>query len=156
MTSRASIDAFIAEPALALFGLSRSGGKFGNLAWRELTKHGYRVYPVHPEAPAIAGTTCYPSLAGLPEPVNAALVVVPPAKALDVIEAIARAGIEHVWLQQGAESPEALARARELGLDVVAGECILMYARPHGIHRAHAWIWRVLGKTPGRMLSAEG
>jgi predicted CoA-binding protein len=45
-----------------------------------------------------------------------------------------------VWLQQGAESPDVIAASRELGLDVVAGECILMFAKPAGFHRAHRWV----------------
>jgi predicted CoA-binding protein len=55
MTSKAAIDAFVAQPALALVRISRSGGKFGNLACRELARKGYRVYPIHPSADAIDG-----------------------------------------------------------------------------------------------------
>jgi predicted CoA-binding protein len=42
-----------------------------------------------------------------------------------------------VWLQQGAESPEALALARDLGLNLVARKCVLMYAPP--VRSLHAW-----------------
>jgi hypothetical protein len=75
--------------------------------------------------------------------VHAVLVVVPPQQAIEVVRDAAAAGIRHVWLQQGAESPEAVRVGAELGLNVVSGECILMFARPTGIHRAHRWIRRL-------------
>jgi len=49
-SSKAAIEAFISQPALALIGISRSRKKFGNLAYRVLKSKGYRVYPIHPHA----------------------------------------------------------------------------------------------------------
>ena len=79
MTSRAAIEAFLARPAIAIAGVSRSGKKFGNLAWRELRAKGYRVHAIHPSADVIDGERCYRTFADLPEPVDALLVVVPPS-----------------------------------------------------------------------------
>lgn len=59
ITSRATVESFLAQPALALVGMSRSGKKFGNVAYRELTAKGYRVYPIHPAADSIDGVRCY-------------------------------------------------------------------------------------------------
>jgi predicted CoA-binding protein len=148
MSSKAMIDAFVSQPALALIGMSRTPGKFGNVAYRELKSKGYRVYPIHPSASAIDGVRCYNDFADLPETVDGALVIVPPESAIDVIRKAAKAGIRRVWLQQGAESPEVLNVGRELELDVISGECILMFARPGGFHKAHRWLWRLLGKLP--------
>jgi hypothetical protein len=147
-TTRASIDAFVSRPALAMVGLSRSGRKFGNLACRELRSKGYRVYPIHPTAEIIDGVRCYRRFADLPEPVETLLIVVPPAQAVRVLREAAAAGIRHVWLQQGAESSEVLQLAHELGLDVVAGQCILMFTKPTSYHRVHRWLWDLLGKVP--------
>ncbi|MGE5242973.1 MAG: CoA-binding protein [Betaproteobacteria bacterium] len=148
MTSQASVDAFLAQPALALVGMSRSGRKFGNLACRELTAKGYRVHPIHPSAEAIDGHRCYRRFADLPEPVDAVLVVVPSPQAAITVREAAAAGIHHVWLQQGAESPEVLRACRDAGIEAVSGECILMFAKPSGYHRAHRWMWRLLGRLP--------
>jgi predicted CoA-binding protein len=76
--------------------------------------------------------------------VGAALIVVPPARSRSLVQECVRLGIRNVWLQQGAESPEAVREARDAGLDCVARECVLMYAHPRGIHRLHRWIhdWR--------------
>src|SRR5436190_12285881 len=146
-TSRDAINRFIAQPAIAVVGVSRSGKKFGNLACRELSAKGYRIYPIHPSAQVIDGVRCYARLADLPEPVDAALVVVPSAQALPVVREAAAAGIHHVWLPQGAESVDVLKACHDLGLTFIWGECILMYAHPTGYHKAHRWLWRMLGKV---------
>ena len=148
MTTRAAVEAFLAEPALAVVGVSRSGKKFGNYASKALRERGYRVYPLHPSASAIDGVECYRNFDQLPEEVSAVLVVVPPVQAESVVRDAAAAGVRRVWLQQGAESPDVLQLCSELGVDVVAGECILMFARPRGVHRLHEWLWRLLGKSP--------
>lgn len=148
MTSRAAVERFIEQPALAIVGVSRSGRKFGNAAARELKAKGYRVYPIHPSATEIDGMRCYSSFEELPEHVESVLVVVPPAQAELVVRDAAKASIHQVWLQQGAESPAVLDTCRTLGLEVVSGECILMFAKPGSYHRLHKWVWQLLGKMP--------
>jgi uncharacterized protein len=135
--------AFLRDGAIAVVGVSRSGKKFGNAACRTLRDKGYRVYPIHPSATMIDGERCYARIADLPEPVTSLLIVVPPEKAVDVIAAAAADGIRHVWLQQGAESAAAIQLCQKLGLTVTAGECVLMYAEPTGVHKAHAWLHRL-------------
>jgi uncharacterized protein len=149
MTKQQSIDAFLANPAIAVVGVSRSGHKFGNSACRVLREKGYRVYVVHPRAGTIDGIPCYRRLVDLPEKVNAVLVVVPPWEAIEVIGEAAAAGVKYVWLQQGAESEEASNLAAKLHLTLIPGECVLMYAKPTGIHRAHRFVRRIMGVTPG-------
>jgi uncharacterized protein len=148
MSKRASIESFVAEPVLAIVGVSRWGKGFGNAAMRELRAKGYRVYPIHPLADDIAGEKFYRHFADLPERVNAVLIVVQPEQVIDVVLEAAAAGIHRVWLQQGADSPEAIARCRELGLDVISGECILMFAKPSGFHKVHKVIHGLFHKLP--------
>jgi len=143
-TEQATIDAFVAEPALALVGVSRNGKKFGNVALRELRSHGYRVYPVHPLATEIDGVRCFRSLAELPEPVGGVIISVPPDQAVVAVRGAAAAGIRRVWLQQGAGSPYVVTVCRELGLEPVVNQCILMFASPRGIHRAHRFLHDVM------------
>jgi uncharacterized protein len=149
MTSKATVDSFVAERTLAIVGVSRSGKGFGNVILRELSAKGYRMLPVHQEVPTIDGFRTSPSLAALPEKPGGVVVVVPPARALQVVRDAHAAGITRVWLQQGAGSPEAIRFCEEHGMTVVHGECLLMFADPTGfIHRAHRWVWRVTGKLP--------
>jgi predicted CoA-binding protein len=147
-TSRAAVDGFLAKPALAIVGASRTGRKFGNMAMRELRSRGYRVYPIHPIAESIDTVPCYASFEKLPEKVDALLVVVPPIAAIDVVREAAAAGVRYVWLQQGSESEDLIKLCRDLGLTVVTRECVLMFAQPKGFHKLHRWVWGALGKLP--------
>jgi len=148
MSSRRSVEAFVDQPAVALLGMSRSGKKFGNFAYRELTDRGYRVYPIHPVADLIGGVRCYRSFEALPERVDAALIVTSPVQTLAAVKQAAAAGVRCIWLQQGAESPKVMEACHELGLDTVSGECILMFAKPKSYHKVHRWLWGLLGKLP--------
>ena len=149
MTTRAVVDDFVSQRKLAVVGVSRHKAKFGNMAFKELRGKGYKLFPVHPHAETIEGERCYPSLAALPEPVGGVLVVVPPAQAEQVVRDAAAAGIRRVWLQQGAESATAIRFCEENGISAVHGECILMFAEPAAFyHRAHRWVWKLLGKLP--------
>src|SRR3954469_9807753 len=148
MTSQHSVEAFLNQPAMAVVGVSRQHKKFGNVACRELREKGYRLHVVHPSGESIDGAASYTSLKELPERVDAVLIVVPPAAAVQVVRDAAAAGIHHVWLQQGAESPAVLDACRELGLDTVSGECILMFAAPTGVHKFHRWVNRITRRLP--------
>ena len=148
MTTRSSVEKFLAQSHLGLVGASRGGKKFGNAVLRELTRKGYRVSVVHPEAAEIDGVRCVPSVTELPEEVGGLVVVVPPEQTEKVVREAAAKGVRRIWMQQGAESAAAIELCRESGIDLVHGECILMYAEPAGIHRFHHWLWKLLGKLP--------
>ncbi len=148
MTSQSSVEQFLAQRSLGLVGVSRSGKKFGNTVLRELAKRGYRVSVVHPQAAEIDGVRCYPSVSALPEEVGGLVLVVPPEETERVVREAVGAGVRDIWMQQGAESPAAIEYCAENGINVVHGECILMFAAPAGIHRFHHWIWGLFGKLP--------
>ena len=149
MNTKAAVNDFLAQRSLAVVGVSRGGKKFGNTAYRALKGKGYQLFPVHPEAEVLEGDKCYPSLSSLPEPVGGVLVVVPPAQTEQVVRDATAANIPRVWLQQGAGSDAAVRICEEHDISVVAGECILMFAEPLKFgHKAHRWVWRLLGKLP--------
>ena len=140
---------FVGRRRLALAGASRTGKKFGNLLLRELKARGYEVFPVHPEASELEGLPCARSVGALAGRVDGLVVVTPPAESERLVAAAADAGIGAVWLQQGAASDEALRVARERGVAVVHGHCLLMFLdRAGGVHRLHRLLWRLLGKLP--------
>jgi hypothetical protein len=149
MTSKESISDFLAQKKLALVGLSRRGGKFGNLILKDLAGKGYQVYPVHPDAEMIDGHACWKGLDLLPEKVGGAVLVVPPAETEKVVRQAAAAQIPRIWMQQGAESENAIRYCAENGISVVHGHCILMFAEPAGfLHRFHRFILKLFGRLP--------
>jgi hypothetical protein len=149
VTRKDLVEDFLSQRVLALAGASRTGKKFGNAILKELEAKGYEVLLVHPETAEINGKTCFPSLAALPKPVGGLLLVVPPAKAEQLVREAADLGIPRIWMQQGSSSPGAIRLCETKGIAAVHGECILMFARPTtGVHRFHHWLWGVFGKLP--------
>jgi uncharacterized protein len=145
-----NVQDFIASKNIAVVGVSRSGKKFGNSIVTELKQRGYQVFIVHPEAQEIGGDRCYPNLAALQGKVDAALICVTPKQAGQALREAAAAGIQRIWLQQGADSPETKALASELGVQPVTGKCILMYAsatgKVSGLHGFHGTIMKLVGQ----------
>ena len=54
------------------------------------------------------------------------MTVVPPEKTLQVIEDCVEVGITRIWMQPGSESDEAIALAKDRGMEVVAHQCMLL------------------------------
>jgi uncharacterized protein len=139
----------VAQRALAVVGVSRSRGKFGNVVYRDLKKKGYRVFPVNPAVDEVEGDRCFPNVAALPESVGGVVIVVPPERTAQVVREAAAAGIRRIWMQQGAESEEAIRFCVDNGISVVHGHCIMMFAEPvQSFHRFHRWLWNLIGKYP--------
>lgn len=142
-----AIQDFVRGKRIAILGVSRTGKKFGNSIYSELKQRGYQLYIVHPEAKEIGGEPCYPNLAALEGKINGVLICVPPRQASAAVREAAQAGIKNIWLQLGAQSPEVLAAAHELGVNPVVGKCILMYADPvGGMHNFHRMFAKVFGQ----------
>lgn len=155
MARAETIDDFLAQRTLALAGASRNGEGFGNLLRRELTAKGYTVRLIHPEATEIAGEPCARSVADVAGQVGGLILVTPPAATTQLVREADACGVRRLWIQQGAESEEALRYCEERGLAFVAKECLLMFAAPQGIHRAHRWLNKVFGKLPRESSSQD-
>ena len=147
--SKAAIEEFMKQKNIAVVGASRNKDKFGTAIYRELKTNGYKVYAVNPNADMVEGDRCYAGLGALPAKVDGVIVCIPPTQSLAVIEETARLGIKNLWLQQGANSPEGEAKAKELGLNLVSGECIFMFLEPVGsIHKFHRFFNKLFGAYP--------
>jgi uncharacterized protein len=148
-TTKAAVENFIGQHKLAVVGVSRDTKKFGNMAYKALKEKGYQVYPINRNVEAVEGDRCFADLSALPEKVDGVLIVVPPAETEKVVREADAAGIKNVWMQQGAESDEAIRYCREHGLNEVHGECIMMFAAPvTSFHRWHRGAWKLFGKLP--------
>lgn len=149
MNSKKVVEDFLAQKKIAVIGVSRKKTKFGNAIYKELKQKGYQVFAINPHINDFEGDACYPDLLSLPEKVDAVVVNVPPLQTEKVVREAKQAGINRVWLQQGSQSDAAVKFCEENGIDCVSNECILMFVQPTAfIHRAHKWVWGVLGKLP--------
>ena len=127
MTLDEKINAFLAAGPYAVVGASKDRDKYGNKVLRCYLQHDLKAYPVNPGESEIEGQKTYPSLAALPEPVQRVSIITPPEVTEDIVEQAARARVQHLWMQPGAESPKAVERAESLGMNVIAGgPCLLV------------------------------
>lgn len=122
-----NIEAFLAGGTFAVAGASGDRSKYGNKVLRCYQQHGLEVIPLNPREDRIEGLPCARDIEALPERVHGLSIITPPSVTETLVEEAARAGIRHVWMQPGAESPRAVERATELGLNVIAnGPCLLV------------------------------
>lgn len=140
---------FLQSKNIAVVGMSSKSAKFGNLAYKELSKKDYQVFPIHPNAKKIDGVKCYKGFNEIAETLDGVLISVPPSETEKVVEEAHTVGIKNVWLQQGAQSDKAINYCKENSINVVNNECILMFAEPiTSFHKIHHFVWKVLGKLP--------
>lgn len=123
------VDECVAQRHWAVVGASREPRKFGHRITLDMHRAGYTVYPVNPQGGAIDGLAIYRSLADLPLRPGVVDVVVPPDVSMSILRTCAELGIERVWLQPGAESPEVIALGEALGLKVVHHACCMLEKR---------------------------
>ncbi len=110
----------MSKPTVAVLGASADRNKYGNKAVRAYREQGYDVYPINPNVTEIEGLKAYSALDEVPvEMLDRISVYLPPTIGISLLQEIQDAGAEEVWLNPGSESPELLARAEELGLDVI-------------------------------------
>lgn len=149
MSDLSNIRQFTSQQHIAVAGVSRNSGKFGNNAFRELKQKGYILYPVSPFLEEFEGIKCFKDIASLPEEVTALLISTKPDQT-KILLADARAkGIRNIWMQQGSADKETIAETSNSGDNIITGECILMFAEPaHFFHRAHAFMKKVFGSYP--------
>jgi uncharacterized protein len=117
--------------SVAVVGASGDRSKFGNKAVRAFRDAGWTVFPIHPTLKEVEGIAAYPDLAALPVTrLDQVSLYVPPRVGIKVLDQVARKQVGQVWLNPGSESPEVLARAQELGLEVIQA-CSILGAGQH-------------------------
>ena len=108
---------FLAHRRLALVGVSRDSRDFSRVVFAELARRGYDVVPVNPiGGEGRGGMPFVRRVQDIDPPLEAALLMTPPAVTTEVVKDCVEAGIHHVWMHQGvgrgAASPAALALCR--------------------------------------------
>lgn len=119
--------AFFSSPAFGVAGASSNRNKFGNKVLRVYIEHHKKVYPINPREKMIEDIPCLPDVESLPDDVKSLSVITPPAITEKIVEAAIKKGIQHIWMQPGAESEKAIQLCEKHGMTVIAkGPCILV------------------------------
>jgi predicted CoA-binding protein len=118
---------FLESPAYGVVGASSRRHKYGNKVLRCYQKNGRLAIPVNPRESVIEGAACVESVLDLPGEVQSLSIITPPPVTERVVEEAIRKGIEHIWMQPGAESDRAIEACRAAGINVIAdGSCVLV------------------------------
>jgi hypothetical protein len=148
MPTLKQITEFIDSQPVALVGVSRNPKKFGYAAFKELKEKGMKIVPVNPNAEEILGEKCYPSVKMLPSEVKSIIVFTKKDQTASVIREAKEKGINQIWIQQMADTKEALDELKDTGINYITGECILMHFKPHSFHKFHRAINKFFGRFP--------
>jgi uncharacterized protein len=151
--SLASINEFMARRRLALVGVSRDSKAFSRALMREFIAKGYDVVPVNRSGGDIEGRTAATSVCQVSPAVETALLMTPAAETRAAVEDCAQAGVKFVWMYRatgkGAVDPQAAAWCRERGIEVVEGECPLMFLQGGAwYHHVHGFVKKIVGAYP--------
>jgi predicted CoA-binding protein len=148
MVSLRQIEEFLGSEPIAMAGVSRNPKKFGFAAFKELKEKGMNVIPVNPHADQIHGSKVYHDIKSLPSDVKGLIVMTNKDQTASVIREAKEKGIRQIWIQQMAESKEALKELEGSGINYITKECILMHYKPHSIHKFHAAIMKFFRRFP--------
>ncbi len=148
-TSRKSIEQFLEGRKLAIAGVSRDPKKFGHVAYLDLKKKGFEIYPVNPETDIIEGQPCFHSVSALPGDVKNLLVITPKNNTLEVVKEAMDKGFDNIWIQQMSDTREALDYLKDKPVNLVSKQCILMWTEPvSGFHKFHKTLKKIFGPLP--------
>ena len=122
--------------SVAIVGASERA-RWPGIIYQNLREHGYggKVYPVNPRYKEIWGVRCHPRLDAVGEPIDHAVIIVPAADVIDVIEDAVKAGVKSATVYAAGigdgETAEAQDRGRRLaeicaqsGLVVAGPNCM--------------------------------
>lgn len=130
------LDAIFSPQSVAVVGASTTPGKVGHDIFVNILQGDYQgtLYPVNPRARYIRSVKAYPSISELPEPVDLAIIVLPPKAALGAVGEAAEKGIKGIVIvsagfrEVGGDGrrieDEIVAKCKEAGIRMVGPNCL--------------------------------
>jgi len=147
MDKKIFIQDFFKDKKIAFAGVSSTGKAFSNSVYKELKEKGIKIFPINPKTQQIESEPCYADFKTLPERTNSALFMTSKNKTLEVIRNAHESGIKYFWIQQGAETEDAINYCKSNDLSYITKECVMMYAEPvKSIHSFHRFLKKLFGK----------
>jgi acetate---CoA ligase (ADP-forming) len=131
VAATASMRAFFEPKSVTVIGASRERGKIGSEILSNLAEAGFTgsLSVVHPTATEIQGHRAYRTISDVGGPVDLAMVVVPAADVLDVVDDCIRKGVRGICVISagfGESGPEGARREAELVEKIRSAGCRLI------------------------------
>ena len=130
------LDALFNPSSVAVVGASSTPGKVGHDIFVNILKGGFTgtLYPVNPKAKSIASVRAYPDIQDIPDPIDLAIIILPPLHAETAIKHAIDKGVKAVVIvsagfkEVGGEGLKIerriVAMCREAGVRVVGPNCL--------------------------------
>lgn len=143
------INAIFSPESVAILGASTTPGKVGHDIFQNILRGGYTgtLYPVNPKAKSIQCIKAYPTILDIPDPVDLAMIILPPPAALKAVEecvvkkvkgiVIVSAGFREVGGEGLEIENKIITLCKEAGIRVVGPNC-LGVINPHKDIRLNA------------------
>jgi len=150
MATAASLRPLLEPASVAIVGASRDPTSIGRRILTALTAHRFAgcVYPINSNATELDGQRCYASLAEIPQGVDLAVIAVPHARVLTVVDECAAAQIRSlVVITAGYAEAGAEGRARQ--------QALVDKVRAYGMRMVGPNCMGVLNANPAIRLNAS-
>ncbi|MFB6268373.1 MAG: acetate--CoA ligase family protein [Halobacterium sp.] len=133
-----------APDRVAVVGATEREGSIGRAIVTNLADFDGDVVAVNPKRDSVLGYDCYPDVGSVPDPVDLAVVVVPPSVAIDAVRDAGESGVENVVVitagfsetgSEGARREQELAAvADEYDLNLVGPNSLGVLSTPKGLN----------------------
>ncbi len=92
------LDAIFAPETIAVVGASTQKGKVGHDIFANILSNGYKgtLYPVNPKARSVLSVKCYTSITNIPDPIDLAMIILPPKVALASVQECITKGVKGI------------------------------------------------------------
>jgi acetyltransferase len=149
-SGRSSLRTFFKPRSVALIGATEKAGSVGRTILTNLiaSPFGGTVYPVNPGRPSVLGIATQRDVAAIPEPVDLAIIVTPPATIPGLIDECGAAGVPSAIVisagfkevgEEGAALERQLAeRARTHGIRLIGPNCLGVMCPVSGLNATFA------------------
>jgi acetyltransferase len=130
------IESIFSPESVAVIGASNTPGKVGHDIFANILRGRFTgtLYPVNPATRAVQSVRAYASILDVPDPVELAIIILPPGRALKAVEeavgkgvhaiVIVSAGFREVGREGLAIENRIIAMCRERGVRVVGPNCL--------------------------------
>lgn len=115
---------------IAIIGLSNNPDRPSYQVAQYLINQGYKIIPINPNIQEVFGQKSYPSLSSIPQDINIDVVDVfrKSEEVVSVIQEIIDSGRKSIiWLQEGIEDQKAINLAKNHGLEIYSGICLMKF-----------------------------
>lgn len=116
---------------ITVIGLSPKPDRASHQIPMYMKSHGYEIWGVYPQAPAIPGAEMRSQLRDIPVEARKFINVFQSSEKIPALveEILSLGGTEALWLQLGISHAAAEERARRAGLTVISDKCLLIEHR---------------------------